>query len=342
MGFIDETTKDWQNKVNGAVGGFNNKVESGVDKAIGKMFGNSGSSNIKNDPVREKYHIDPIDFRSKLEVECPDFMKAAGIYKVDFGSVFLSPQAEAGIAQMQNMINTGIAAINGAQQWTSDEILRACQSLITFIITDLIQTVTNYLTEIFLTYTSPSFYTNMAMDVTQKALHVTREHTEDPMKMLERMMKDAGMDYEAEMKKAQEESGKTTMGKINNWIKKAGSDVKKVMDEIEPYYNEACHWIAYGPDYACQEVQALYTKYLDMGMDIVDSYKREVEQLVNSCVDYGATQAGLWGAKVINNTTEKQCKKMIDDAEKGKRFLKLKAYALVNKATMNLLALLGG
>lgn len=342
MESVTEVTKDWSKKVTNTVGDFSSKVESGVDKAIGKMFGNTGSSSIKNDPVREKYHINSIDFRSKLEVECPDFMKAAGIYKVDFGSVFLTPQAEAGIAQMQNMINTGIAAVNGVQQWTPDEILRACQSLITFVITDLIQTVTNYLTEIFLTYTSPSFYTNMMMDVTQKALYVTREHTEDPMEMLERMMKDAGMDFEAEMKKAQEAAGKTTMGKINNWIKKASADVKKVMDEIEPYYNEACHWIAYGPDYAAKEVEALYTKYRDMGMDIVDSYKREVEQLVNTYVDYAAQEAGLWGAKVINNVTERQCKKMIDDAEKGKRYLKLKAYALVNKATMNLLALLGG
>lgn len=338
---ISEASSDWKNKVNNATDNFANKINSSIAGGISKAFGGS-TDGITDTHVPEKYHINTVDFRSKLEVECPEFMKQCGISKIDFGSVFLRPQDEKFIAQAQGITNDVINSINGVQQFISPAALQAVQEMLIFIATDLINTVINYCTSVFLKYTSPEFPIGLATEVGKGILRYTQEHTKSPDQILKEICQANDKKFEDIKKQAEEAAQKTLVGKINGFFEKTMSKIKPVMDEIQGYSSIISEYMVMGPDYVCSEVEALYRKYLDMGIGIVDENLRQVDVLIKEYTDWAALEGGMWAASLINKGIEKQSKKIVLTADKGKAMIKVKVLAQVNKAIMNLLAALGG
>jgi hypothetical protein len=337
---ISEVSSDWKNKVNNATGNVANKINSSIADGITKAFG--GTKGIADTRVPEKYHINTVDFRSKLEVECPEFMRQCGISKIDFGSVFLRPQDEAFIAQTQGITNDVINSINGFQQFISPAALQSVQEMLIYIATDLVNTVVNYCTNVFLKYTSPEFPIGLATDIGKGVLRYTTEYTKSPDEILKEICQEKNKNFEDIKKQAEEAAQKTVIGKINGFFEKTMSTIKPIMDEIQGYSSIISEYMVMGPDYVCSEVEALYRKYLNMGIDIVDENIRQIEIIINEYADWAALEGGMWAASLINNAVEKQSKKIVEQVDTGKAMIKIKVLALVNKTIMNLLAALGG
>lgn len=340
---VTEASQEWNSKVNEATSKFTSNINSKIASGIGNMFGGKSDGISDNKTYgSEKFHIDPIDFRSKLEVECPDFMKQCGISKVDFGSMFLTPKQEAFIGQAQGITNDVIQSINGVQQFISPAALESVQNMITFIITDLINQVVGYATQTFLKYTSPEFPIGLAKDLAITSLQYTRENTKSPDEVLKEICQEKNKIFEDIKENAEKEAQKTVIGKINKTFSKTTSKIKEIMDEVQPYTQIIAEYMVMGPDYVCSEITAIYSKYLNIGIDYVDTQIRQLEQIVHEYVDYAALSTGLWAADVINRSQEKAAKKIVEKTNKCKAMIELKAKSLINKAIMNLLAQLGG
>lgn len=338
---ISEVSSNWKNKVNNTKEGIANKINSSITGGINKAFGGSVDG-IADTNVSEKYHINTVDFRSKLEVECPEFMRQCGISKIDFGSVFLRPQDEAFIAQTQGITNDVINSINGFQQYISPAALQSVQEMLIFIATDLVNTVVNYCTSVFLKYTSPEFPIGLATDIGKGILRYTQEHTKSPDEILKEICQEKNKNFEDIKKQAEEAAQKTLVGRINGFFERTMSKIKPIMDEIQGYSSIISEYMVMGPDYVCSEVETLYKKYLNMGIGIVDENIRQIEIIIREYSDWAALEGGMWAASLINKSIEKQSKNIVLTAEKGKAMIKIKVLAQVNKAIMNLLAALGG
>jgi flagellar biosynthesis chaperone FliJ len=338
---ISEIGNEWRGKVTSATTNFSNNLNDKLSSKVDNMFGGP-SDGITDIPTAESFHINPVEFRSKLEVECPDFLKQCNICKLDFGKVFLRPQDEVFIAKTENMTNDVIRGINGAQQYLSPAALESVQNLIKYIITDLVNTVVNYCTNIFLKYTSPEFPIGLAGTLVKKTANYTVQYTKTPDEILAKLCKEMDVSYDDLKKKAEEEAQKTVIGKINTTVSNVTKKINEIMNQIEPYVDIISDYLAYGPDYVCSEVAGLYNKYLDMGIAIVNENVIQIDRMINEYVDSAALSGGLWAAELANKSQEKAAKNLINATEKGKALIKLKAKSLVNKAIMNLLALLGG
>ena len=338
---ISEVSNSWKDKVNEKTGNFADSINSKITGGINSAFG-ARTNGVTDNSVSEKYHINTIDFRSKLEVECPEFMKQCGISKIDFGSLFLRPQDEEFIAQAQGITNDVINSINGAQQFISPAALQSVQEMLIFIATDLVNTLVTYCTDVFLKYTSPEFPIGLAKDVSLGVLRYTTAYTKSPGEILKEVCQEQNKKFDDTKKQADDEAQKTVIGKINKKFNNTMSTIKNIMDEIQPYSSIIAEYMVMGPDYVCSEVAALYQKYLDIGLGIVDENVRQVDQIIKEYVDWAAMEGGIWAANLINKKVEKEAKKVVLENEKGKAMIKIKAMALVNKTIMNLLAQLGG
>lgn len=338
---LSDISNNWQDKVNEKTGNFadsiNSKITGGINSAFGRI-----TSDMEGNDKNDKFRINTIDFRSKLEVECPDFMKQCNISKIDFGSIFLRPEDEAFIAQTQGITNDVIKSINGFQQYISPEALQSVQQMLIFIATDLVNTLVKYCTDVFLKYTSPEFPIGLAKDVSLGVLRYTKAHTKSPDEILKEVCQEQNQKFDDIKKQAEEAAQKTVIGKINKKFNNTMSKIKSIMDEIQPYSSIISEYMVYGPDYVCSEVEALYKKYLDIGLGIVDENLRQIDVIIKEYVDWAAMEGGMWAANIINTKVEKEAKKVVLEVEKGKAMIKMKVMALVNKTIMNLLAVLGG
>ena len=342
---IDQATKNWTNKVNDFTNDVNNKLISKQVDEINKLFGNNGVDFIKPDtsnPDGIYFHVNEVEFRNKLVVECPEFLVECGINRIDFGKVFLRGSDEMLINNVENVTNDVIQTINGVQQFISPATIDAIQNLLTFVVTTLITTVTGYCKNVFLRYVSPEFPISLATQLAQTTMTVTKNNIKTPDAILEEVCREMDTDAETIKKEAEEAYQKTLIAKINAIFSKTLAKINSIMEEIRPYSDTIARYMQYGPDYVCSEVASIFTKYLNMGISIVDDNVRQIDVLVNGYVRQAGNSAGLWAAELANKSMKKSAKKLVEATEKAKVAIEIKAKALVNKALMNLLAILGG
>jgi hypothetical protein len=346
LGELDSKVNDWMtDKIKNPVDGFTNDLTgkisgfaSNISNKIPEKFGGDLSK------LNEKlgFDIENINLRDKLKVECPNFMKQCGLSQVDFGSLFLNPQQEAFIAQGQNITNDVINTLNGLQNYLTPEALQAAIEVIQFIITDLINTVINYCMSVFQTYVSPDFVLGLAKDIVTSSVRYTVENTKDPAKLLEEIIKDNPAIVEDKEKTEKQKKNAERMAKINKAFADTQVWIKKRMDEIQPYTSEIAKYMTMGPDYACKELEALYKKYLMQGISYVDTQLGTLNTLIDGWVDDGAEAAGKFAAEKINKLQEKAVAKVKKLTDTKLQQVKIKALSLINKVTMNLMAMLGG
>lgn len=286
--------------------------------------------------------IDNINVRDKLKLNCPDFIKQAGISQIDFGSLFLSPQGEEFVSQAQGIANNAIDMVNGAASYISKDTLIAVQNTVTFIITDLIQTVVGYCTSVLQTYISPEFPIGLAKDLVAATAQKTQQKIKNPADLLDELTKTAEDRAEAMDQLKTEELKNFLNEKLSGALGKTTTEIKKIMDQIQPYSSEIAKYLKFGPDYALAQVEAIYKKYLLMGIAIVDEQLGKLNKEIDGFIENASISASDHAALVINNLQENQLKKVINETNKKKQQLTLKAVALINKTIMNLMAQLGG
>lgn len=332
---------------------YQNKVESISGKVADATLSFSGGlaskleawkipEGTKFENNMKKLELDNIDLRSKLEVQCPDFLKQCGLCKIDFGTLFLSPHGEKMVAQAQNITNDVINSINGIQQYLTPEALNAAISLVQFLITDLIGTLTSYALRVMSTYINPAFYTGLALDIVTGSLSYTSQYTKSPAVIIEEIKKDNPEILKEEKKKEDERKTKDLMTKANAFMSDTLKTIESVMDEIQPYTSEISKYMVMGPDYAIDQVEAIYKRYLNMGIDIVDEQLNIINQTIDEYVDSAAEAAGKWAAEEINDLQRKSLEKAMKKADTKIVQAKVKAMGLINKAILNLMAMLGG
>jgi hypothetical protein len=346
LGALDDKVNNWateniKNPVQGFADGLTDKV-SGFANNISSKIPSKLGDDLEKINSALGFDIENINLRDKLKVECPNFMKQCGLSQVDFGTIFLNPQQEALIAQGQNIANDTINTLNALQNYLTPEALQSVVEVVQFIITDLIQQIINYALSVFQSYVSPGFVVGLAKDMVTSSIRYTTENTKDPAKLLEEIIKDAAKVAEDTEKTEKQKKQAELMAKINDKFVATQEWIKKAMDTIQPYTAEIAKYMTMGPDYACNEIEALYKKYLTMGISYVNTQLGELNGLIDDWVDSGAEATGKFAAEKINKLQEKTLAKAKKLTDTKLQQVKIKALSLINKAIMNLMAMLGG
>lgn len=288
------------------------------------------------------FDVNNINIREKLVLECPNVITQAGNMKIDFGAMFLSAQGEETVAQMQSIVADATGAVMGVIDMIDEETLILVKETIEFIIKDLITTVTSYCVDLFNTYISPEFAISLAKELVTKTLEYTTANIKNPADILKEVSKDAKTQLEDDTKRETQEKIRKITQNIQDYISDTMEQIKIIMDDIQPYTSEIAKYIQLGPEYFCGEVEAIYKKFLNMGVSLADEQVAKVNEMINTELDFCASWAGKNAANGINITQEwiiRGAKKLADASLAQ---VKIKALAIINKVLMQLLAIVGG
>lgn len=343
---VTDKIDDWKDGVNkkiSSVGGnLQNKVSSWTNKNISSKIPDKFGGDFEKIQKTLDIDLNNINLRDKLKVECPEFMKQCGLSQIDFGTVFLNPNQEAFIAQAQNITNDVINSVNGLQQYLTPEALQSAVDVVQFIITDLIREITGFCLKVFNEYVSVDFVAGLAKDTITSSLYYTKEYTNDPAELLEQLIKDNTEALESDAEDEKVKKRTELMNKINEKFTNTQVWIQERMDEIQPYTQEIAKYMTYGPDYAVAELEALYKKYLMMGVSYVNTQLGSLNSIINNWVDDNGKAIGKFNAEKINNLQQRVLDKTRKMTDTKLQKVKIKALSLINKVTMNLLAMLGG
>lgn len=288
------------------------------------------------------FDVNNINVRDKLILECPNVITKSGNMKIDFGAMFLSAQGEETVAQMQSIVADATGAVMGVIDMIDEETLILVKETVEFIIKDLITTTTSYCVDLFKTYISPEFAVSLAKELVTKTLEYTTANIKNPADILKEVSKDTKTQLEDDTKRETQEKIRKITQNIQDYISDTMEQVKIIMDEIQPYTSEIAKYIQLGPEYFCGEVEAIYKKFLNMGVSLADEQVAKVNEMINTELDFCASWAGKNAANGINITQEwiiRGAKKLADAALAQ---VKIKALAIINKVLMQLLAIVGG
>lgn len=286
--------------------------------------------------------IPNIDFREKLKVECPNVLKQAGLVQVDFGSAFLSSKAEGMIGQGQAIANDVIDTLNAAKSNITPEALAIIPEAIQFIIKDLIGQVTAYATGLFERYISPEFPLGLLSDIQEGLKYYTKMKLKTPDQILKELQQDMTKQTEDAQKEADKKQTEEKLKLVKEKIDGVLTKIEEVMDQIQPYTDMIAEYMVLGPDYIASSLESLYKDYLAKGISIVDTEVGKVQQIIDDYVDYAAMQLGFFAAEKANEIQKALIKKGLELAQTLIVKLQNIAMALINKAVMLLLGLLGG
>lgn len=290
----------------------------------------------------ESLNLSRVAIREKLVVECPDLIKQAGLTQVDFGSVFLNAEGEGKLIQAENIANNAIDGLNGVHQYISKDAIDSVTNTIQFIIKDLVETLTSYVRQKFETYVSPDFPISLGKEFIQTTARYTKEYTKTPAQIFEEVSKDPVKKQQDEMKEKERKDQSELINKIKETSIKTSNKIQEIMDTIQPYTEEVSKYLIYGPDYIMNELVTLYKRYLDKGIGYVDEQIAMVETYIHTKVDEWALTSGIFAAEQLNITQRKIASDVINKNKYLIDAAKVKAMSLVNKATMNLLSIIGG
>lgn len=290
----------------------------------------------------EPLNLERVAIREKLVVGCPDILKQAGITQIDFGSVFLNAEGEAKLAQVENITNNVIDGLNGVHQYISQDAIDSVVNTIQFIIKDLVDTIIAYCKQKFETYVSPDFPISLGKDYVQQTARYTKEYTKTPAQIFAEVSKDPVKKQQDEIKEKERKDQTELIKKIKEISVKTNNKIQEIMDTIQPYTEEISKYLVYGPDYVMEEIITLYKRYLDKGIGYVDEQIALVETYINTKVDEWALTSGIFAAEQLNGLQKRIASNIINKDKYLADAAKVKAMSLVNKATMNLLSIIGG
>lgn len=291
----------------------------------------------------EQPKISDIDLRNKLVLNCPKLMQQAGFSKIDFGSAFLDPISEETVSQTQTLLNDSITIANNAgTNLSADQLTEGINEALKFIQQDLVTSLYDYANGLFKTYISVDYAASLTGDLVKSTAYYTTMFTKTPSEILTELKSDpensAKENQESEKKEKINDTLESAKTSYTNTLRK----INDVTNKILPYVDEIKKYSIYGKDRVTTELIALYKKYYNMGIGIIDSQIGEVVQLINTSIDYVALVSGKFAAEQINAAQRRVIKKQLNKENAEVSKAKIKALAAINKTTLNLLALVGG
>lgn len=288
------------------------------------------------------FSVNDINIREKFVLECPNVITKSGNMKVDFGAMFLDTEDEETIAQMQSIVADTTGAVMGAIDMLNEETLDLAKETVEFIIKDLVATTASYCVNVFKTYVSPEFAISLGKELVTKTLEYTIANIKNPADILKEINQDPGKQSEEQTKKESNEKLNKTVRDAQSWISDTMEQVKDVMDEVQPYTTEIAKYIQLGPEYLTGEVEAIYKKFLKMGISMADEQVAKVNEMINTELDFCAAWAGKNAADLLNVEQARTLKKEKNKADSSLAQTKIKAFSSINKVLMQLLAVVGG
>lgn len=337
-GFLDK----WSAGVNTAADTVNSSVNSTLNKAS-EWAAKGKSSKQSGELWGSNYNPADLKIRDKLVVEMPDWLQKAGVMKIDFGSAFLTnPKQEQAFSLVEGVVQDVVGSIAGVSQFLTPEALNLAIDTLTFIVTDFVSTVTSYATSTFKRYVSPDFAIQVATDITKKTLAYTTDNLENPADIMKRYMIDPKELLDDQSKKDAAENLKITLALVQEKMADVTNSINKWGEEIRAYSLPIAKGLQYGPDYVLSEVESIYGHYLNLGIDWTNEQIGKIEQLLNEYIDFAAQEAGLWAAEIANQVQERAIREAMNVANKAIKRISNIALAMVNKVTLQLMAVLGG
>lgn len=286
--------------------------------------------------------INKIDIRSKLIVNCPDILKQAGLQQIDFGNLFLNANSESLLYQGTDIVNNTIDIVNNIDNIITPETIKAVKSSIEFIIKDLIDTTIGYCNKTAAHYLSPDFVTQIGLDVAKATARYTQMWIINPAEIIKEYNADLNKESQNNIDSSMKEKQKELVDKIKTKISETIEFIKPLMDEIQPYASEIQKCTIMGPDYVTTELERIYKKNLNKGISFIDEQLGKINTLIYEYVEYIGSVLGKKAAEIINNQQRKLIKKTLDLTNTTIIKLKIEAISLINKAILNLMALIGG
>lgn len=339
---IEGVLDSWSEGVNAVTNSVNDSVNSALNKAT-EWAGKVKSSKQSGELWGSDFNMADLKIRDKLVVEMPDWLQRAGLMKIDFGSAFLTnPKHEQAFSIVEGIVQDVAGSITGASQFLTPEALNLAIDTITFIVTDFISTVTGYATSVFKKYASPDFAIQVATDITKKTIAYTAANIENPADVMKRYMTDPNDLLEDESTKDGEEKLKLTLANVQKFIGDSTNFINKWGEEIRAYSQPIAKGLQYGPDYVLSEVESIYGHYLKQGIDCTNEQIGKIEQLLNEYIDFAAQEAGIRAADKANQVQEKAIREAMNTANRAIKRVSNIALAMVNKAILQLMAVIGG
>lgn len=314
-----------------------------VDTTIKTNFTNWGSA--KGDDGKLNLRGINTNFKDKLQVSCPAFSKICGQNTIDFGNMFMSSSTQNSLNAASGLVSDGLAVTQTLIDTFSPETYNAVLEALQFVVTDAIEQSLNYLEKTMTTYVSPNYALSLTKQFGDVYARELKDQIKDPKDILKEIL-DSDK-YRAESLSPDEaEALKQVANDFKTKFAKTVADANKwfqdLMVTIEPYRSEIMKYMQYGPEFAIGELENLYKKYLNKGIDYVDSKVKWCDTEIKKQVNGLAIKSADKSAMLINDKILKKTEKLAKEANTKKVAIEIKAKAAIKKALLKIMATFGG
>lgn len=294
--------------------------------------------------MSEKINIDKIDtiqMRQMMIVKCPSFMEQTRLRYIDFGSLFLNNKGGVALSKTLSIANDTIDIINNGEWLFHKETWLAVHEALQVIVADAVQRTLSYAAYLFKKYLSVEYGVSVVEQYLSESAAVMKYYLKTPDELMKEISAENPDILEeltySESEKEILETIENNKKKINDFI----DELNEFLDTIEPYISEIAKYMVYGPDYAIEQLTALYNEYFTKGLYILNSFIKDMEIEFRDLISELAGKTGKAVANKINDTAKRELKKAIDSQNGMLVKKKVEALSLINKSTMKLLGLLG-
>ena len=283
-----------------------------------------------------------IELRDKIKVDCPKFLSACEGSKIDFGNVFLNPSTEQTIAQVEGIANNAIDTINGVSSYISIETLEAISEMLQSLIETLISNIIDTAKQLAKKYASPEAGKELLKLYTDTVVNYTKENTKNPADLLKEIKIDPASMLEQESTEQMTNKVNSAISDAQDKFNKANEKIQSIMSEIQKYSEPIAQYMQYGPDYAIDQVYAIYDEYYNIGYSYVQIECAKIYNTITEQISKYAELTGKAAAEKINNIEKQTLVKAMNKADAKITQVKIKAAAIVKKTLLNLMSLIGG
>ena len=325
-----------------------------------KKLNERTKNNWKQELTDEKL-IKKLNLTSRLPLAMPNLIHQSSLIKVDFNQQFLNPfSSESSLINVNidggrvsellkgnpidSIIEMGQSQIiNGMKVPLNPETPQMIADLCVWMTQDLVTTVIEYLTSRFQTYISPQYPVMLLGDAAKYALNVTQANIKSPDDILKELKENAKEAIENKSKEKEEKDKKSLITHFGGYLAIAKEEINKAVGKIPPEVIEALgKYIYLGPEYFLVQVQKIYEDLLFKGICTADQYIILAESIASNFVYNQANNIGLKAAEYLNEAQKFALDKGIKLTMTQQSKVMITAKAMINKAVMQVMGLLGG
>lgn len=329
---------------------------------------NERTKNSWKQELTDENLIKKLNLTSRLPLAMPNLIHQSSLIKVDFNQQFLNPfSSESSLINVNidggrlsellkgnpidNVIEMGQNMMGGLQEQIingmkvplNPETPQMIADLCVWMTQDLVTTVIEYLTSRFQTFISPQYPVMLLGDAAKYALNVTQANIKSPDDILKELKEDAKKAIENKSKEKEEKDKKSLITKFGGYLAIAKEEINKAVGKIPPEVIGALgKYIYLGPEYFINQVQKIYEDLLYKGICTADQYIILAESIASDFVYDQANIVGLKTAEYLNEVQRFALDKAIKLTMTQQSKVMITAKAMINKAVMQVMGLIGG